>query len=245
MKIKEIPMSIEEFELMEHPFGWKAEYWDGKAVLTPREQHVRTKLCLTPRSLEVTDNFMAANPMLKPQMIAAFYEAFQDSVEFCNWPELEIQKHAERNINNYFAGVRGEPLPVSVMVLEPNSYKNAGLALFTNKAGKINLDLLFVKPFYHRKRIATQMVSLAVNKLYERGVREVYSAYHIGNEVSRQWHHSFGFQDIYDRFYIRIKYAWLQHEIWRCQRLNLKDKIDKLRQEKDYWYAKMENEWKD
>lgn len=23
-------MSIEEFELMSHPFGWKAEYWNGQ-----------------------------------------------------------------------------------------------------------------------------------------------------------------------------------------------------------------------
>jgi hypothetical protein len=30
MKSKHIPMSVEEFDLMERPFGWKAEYFSGK-----------------------------------------------------------------------------------------------------------------------------------------------------------------------------------------------------------------------
>lgn len=39
-------MSIEDFEMIEHPFGYKVEYWDGEAVFTPREYNVTTKLGL-------------------------------------------------------------------------------------------------------------------------------------------------------------------------------------------------------
>lgn len=39
-------MSIEEFESMPHPFGWKVEYYNGKAHFTPRPMNVRTKLSL-------------------------------------------------------------------------------------------------------------------------------------------------------------------------------------------------------
>ena len=242
-------MSMAEFHTMQHPFGWKAEYWGGKAVFTPREQHVETKLNLTQRRSIDPDNhpnhnLRAADPTFKPQMIAAFYDAFQDSVEFCNWPEEEIKKYAAKNIHNYFDGVRGEPLPVSVMALESDRDRIAGLALFTNQAGKTKLDLLFVIPAYQRKRIATQMVDWAVNQLYQDNIEQVYSAYHICNENSRQWHHSFGFQDIYDQFYIRRKYAWYCHEIWRHEKLGLTAGVEQLIAARDSWYSQLEDEWK-
>ena len=84
MKSKHIPMSVEEFELMECPFGWKAEYFSGKGHLTPREQLVRTQLTLTPQTA-ASDRIVPVDPSLKEQMIATFFEAFEDSVEFCDW----------------------------------------------------------------------------------------------------------------------------------------------------------------
>lgn len=35
-----VPMSIEEFEHMEHRLGWKHEYWDGAAQLSTQETAV-------------------------------------------------------------------------------------------------------------------------------------------------------------------------------------------------------------
>ena len=58
MKSKHIPMSVEEFELMEHPFGWKAEYFSGKGHLTPREQLVRTQLTLAPQAIVASDRIV-------------------------------------------------------------------------------------------------------------------------------------------------------------------------------------------
>jgi hypothetical protein len=51
MESKHIPMSVEEFEFMEHPFGWKTEYFSGKAHLTPRKHLVRTKRTLSPQAV--------------------------------------------------------------------------------------------------------------------------------------------------------------------------------------------------
>lgn len=244
MKRQYIPMSIEEFHNMQHPFGWKAEYWDGKAVFTPRDWHVKTKLNLQVRSPAKRFDFIPTDPSLKAQMIEAFFEAFEDSVEFCNWPLEQIREQANKNINNYFAGIRGEPLPVSTIALQPNQEHIAGLVLFTNKKGRINLDLLFVKPLAQRKGIATEMVSFAVKQLFDQGVREIYSAYHICNQNSQHWHHSFGFEDMYDQFYIRMKYSWFRHEIWRHQKLGCNHPIKQLIQERDYWYSQLEDEWK-
>jgi hypothetical protein len=90
-------------------------------------------------------------------MIATFFEAFEDSVEFCDWSLDAILTHATKNINNYFQGVRGKPHPVSRMALEPHSDRLIGLALFVeNKQEQIELDLLLVQPSRQRMGIATQ-----------------------------------------------------------------------------------------
>ena len=84
MKSKPIPMSVEEFEIMSYPFGWKAEYWDNNAHLSPREYIVKTRVVLEHHPLVPSFNPMPADPSFKEQMIEAFFETFKDSVEFCD-----------------------------------------------------------------------------------------------------------------------------------------------------------------
>jgi GNAT superfamily N-acetyltransferase len=234
MKSKHISMSVEEFRLMEHPFGWKAEYFSGEGHLTPREHLVRTQLTLAPQAIAESrrtgfpsmaatqavgsERIVPVDPSLQEQTIAAFLEAFEDSVEFCDWSVDDIRIHARKNITNYFQGVRGKPHPVSRMALEPNSQQILGLALFVeNKAEsfrsglptmettqaqeQIELDLLFVKPSHQRMGIATKMVASAINNLYADGIEDLRCGYHICNEGSRAWQHSLGFQEIPDYFY--------------------------------------------
>lgn len=83
-------MSFKEYELMPHPFGWKVEYWDGNAHLTPRYYGVKTKLALQHRAINESWRIVPANIAFKEQAIAIFFETFQDSVEFCDWPTEEI-----------------------------------------------------------------------------------------------------------------------------------------------------------
>lgn len=176
-------------------------------------------------------------------MIAAFFEAFKDSVEFCDWSEDEIRVHAEKNISQYFDGVRGKPHPASVMALAPNGQTLVGLALLVHGPdGHIHLDLLLVIPLHQRKGLATDMVAVAVNPLFVAGVRELYSSYHICNQDSQKWHHSFGFETIYDPFYIRLKLAWCRHEIGRHEKLGLQDKVNELTKEKDFWHRQLEKQ---
>jgi N-acetylglutamate synthase-like GNAT family acetyltransferase len=245
MKSIEIPMTSEEFEMREHPFGWKAEYWGGKAVFTPRYHIVTTKLDLTYRTINQRYPLLPVDIIFKEQMIEAFFESFQDSVEFCNWSLEEIQAEATRNINRYFLGKRGEPLSFSVIAVESETNHLIGLALFTKKyEQQTHLDLLLVKPSYQRKGVGKSMVSSAINQLCDQGMTELYSAYHICNQLSQQWHHAMGFKGIYDQYYIRLKYSWYRHEIWRHEQLMLNDKITSLIQQRDYWYNQLEDDWK-
>jgi GNAT superfamily N-acetyltransferase len=246
MKSQHIPMPFEAFEAMPRPFGWKAEYWDGQAHLTPREVNVRARLLLTPRETGVSGCALKPlDPADPAPLIAAFFDAFRDSVELCDWPTQRVRSHAEENIRRYFQGGRGEPLPVSVRACEPGSGEVVGLALFVrNREGLAELDLLFVRPSCRRRGIATQMVSGAVNRLHREGVRELRSAYHICNEPSREWHHRFGFREIPDPFYCRLKHSWYRHEMARREKLGITEGLESLRRERDRWRAQLtEEEW--
>lgn len=260
MKSQHIPMSIEECELMAHPFGWKVEYWNGQAHLSPREHHVRSKLTLEYREIEESWKIIPFDQSFQVQAIAAFFEAFQDSVEFCNWSTAEIREHITKNINNYFQEVRGKPLPVSIVALDgvstesPLENRLVGLALFVeNKKAQTVLDLLFVKPQYQRMGIATQMVTVAANALYKNGVRELYCDRHICNECSHDWQRQYGFQDILDPFYCRLKYSWYRNEIWRREKLGQIEDLELLQIERDRWHDtgvsvlrdRLGDEWKD
>lgn len=127
MKTRYIPMSIREFELMQYPFGWKAEYADGNAIFTPRELYVSTQVKIQRRSVSTSYHLIPANPSFKPQIISAFFDCFQD---------------------------------------------------------------------------------------------------------------------IYDQFYIRLKYAWFRHEIWRHEQLGLPDRIEELTRRRDDWHSQLQDDWK-
>jgi ribosomal protein S18 acetylase RimI-like enzyme len=197
---------------------------------------VRTQLILTPQAVTESNQIVPVDPSLKEQMIATFFAAFEDSVEFCDWSLDDILAHARKNITNYFQGVRGKPHPVSRIALEQNSQQIIGLALFVeNKEQRVVLDLLLVKPSYQRMGIATQMVTSAINSLYAEGIENLWSGYHICNDQSCAWHQKLGFKEIPEYFYCRLKAAWYRDQIWRQEKLGEMEQLEQLRAEKDRW----------
>jgi GNAT superfamily N-acetyltransferase len=247
MKRKNIPMSFAEYEVLAYPFGWKAEYWDGQARLTPRSVGVKTRLDLISyRSNQQTasqqHSLVQADATYADQMIAGYFEAFADSVEFCDWSVGEIEKSAERDISGYFASKRGDPLPVSVVALEPNTQQLTGLALFVLKADRRPfLELLYVRSRFQRQGVATAMLNWSIERLIAANFHELFSTYHICNDQSRQWHHKMGFQNIYDAFYSRLKLAWINHEILRRQTLELTG-LEELIKARADWQSRLESD---
>lgn len=244
MKRRNIPMSFADYELLEKPFGWKVEYWDGQARFTPRGIGVKTRIdltadCLSRQSMQHT--LIPVDSTYTEQMIEKYIEVFSDSVEFCGWPLEDIKASAVRDIQRYFAGKRGEPLPASVVAIEPNSRQLMGLALFILKRDKRpHLELLYVRSQFQRQGIATAMVLSGINHLRSTDFNELFSAYHICNLDSRQWHHKFGFQDVYDVYYIRLRLGWLHREIWRREKLGDAEEIDFLIKERDQWQTQLD-----
>jgi GNAT superfamily N-acetyltransferase len=241
MELPVIPMSFEAYEVMERPFGWKVEYWDGHARLSPRAIGVTTKVNLSLRNSSHNYILVPVCPDDREAMITGYCETFSESVEFCGWPMASIAESGAKDIGNYFSGKRGEPLSASVMALAPDSQAFAGLALVIHRPNYgAYLDLLYVRPEFQRQGVATAMLNWAIAHLIESGFPTLSSSYHICNKPSQRWHHRHGFEDEYDWYYARLKVGWYEMEIWRREKLGLTEGLDDLRRECDRWAAQVD-----
>lgn len=136
-------------------------------------------------------------------------------------------------------------LTVSKMTVEPKTNTLIGLALFlTNSEGDSELDLLFVSPNWQRRGVASEMAAAAVNELVESGSSTLYSTFHICNEQSRAWHLKFGFAELPDQMYCRLKYSWYKHEIWRNEKLGALENVEELKRNRDHWLAQLDEVFK-
>jgi len=219
-------MAWEEWERMPWRFGWKHEYWDGHAHLTPRQDHVHVRFGLgsSPRVIAVAPARLSVRPVVPaseaPQeLVQTFIEAFEDGVEFCDWPAEKVDEHARRNITDYFAGRRGRPLlKVSRLALDEVDHI-VGAALLGEREAGPTLDLLMVRPDFRRRGISDALVGVAAEKLYAQGAAVLRSAYCVSNVESGLWHRAFGFQEEPDLSLARLRRMFFAHEASRHEGL--------------------------
>ena len=241
-----IPMSYDEFQTIERPLGWKTEYWDGYARLTPRGIGVKTRLSFEAASIvEHTNSTELTLAVPTPdgiqKMIDGYIASFINSVEFCGWPINQIFEEAYRDISLYFKGKRGKPLSASTIVQDPKTQTVIATALFTDKKEQgACLELLYVSPSYQRKGIGTHIIHRSIRLLAQQGYSQLTSRYHICNHHSRQFYHKLGFQDVCDRYYLRTYTAWLRNEIHRRETLKMLDDLEDMKQEQKQLQEKLE-----
>ncbi|MEL6900355.1 MAG: GNAT family N-acetyltransferase [Cyanobacteria bacterium J06606_4] len=244
-------MSYDEFDTIERLLGWKTEYWDGCARLSPRSVGVKTILSFESFTQPEKTNLQTL-AIITPTadyaqaILDCYIAAFVNSVEFCGWPIDRIFEEAQRDISLYFEGKRGKPLSASAIVLEPQTNHVIGTALITDKEEQDEevqgacLGLLYVRPTYHREGIGTRMIARGVKELTQQGYDQITSRYHICNHQSRQFYHKLGFQDVHDRYYLCTYTGWLRNEILRRERLKMFDGLDAMKQEQEQLQAKLD-----
>jgi GNAT superfamily N-acetyltransferase len=217
-------MTWEEWERLPWRFGWKHEYWDGHAHLTPRQDHVHVRAGLRePWVAAVAPAHLfvhPVNPSDERGLVDAFIETFEDGVEFCDWPAEKIHEHARSNIADYFAGRRGESLPEASRLALGGEKQIIGAALLNEREAGPTLDLLMVRPGFRRRGIARALVEAGVETLHEQGVSgALRSAYHVANEESTRWHRAFGFEEEPDLHLARLRQTYFFHEMSRHEGL--------------------------
>lgn len=228
MRDRSVSMTVDEYHLLPFEPGWKCEYWNGKAHYSPRYHAVVTSVVVAPR--DVNADCLLRQPAesdieaLTPVYVAAFGE----TIEYFGYSREQIAEAARRDLIHYFAGEHGQPTSASCLAMasgantggpKPDEENLAGVAMVTSTANGPLLYLLFVAPQWHRRGLATAMVSTAINELHELGEKALTSKYHIGNEQSMIWHQRFGFVEELDLRRARLYMQQARTELWRREKI--------------------------
>lgn len=224
-------------------FGWKHEYCDAQAYLTPRHNHVAVRTRVAPRRV-----VLAPGVALRPvsiddaeALIESFIDTFEDGVEFCDWEIERTHAHARHNIIDYFAGRRGAPHAASRLAAHTHAQGEAdnrvlAAALFTRKPDAPVLDLLMVRLHFRRRGIAGALVGAAMNDFFEQGETLLRSAHEIANEESAGWHRAFGFTEEPDLTLARLRREFYRHEMHRREHVQAEaDAYARMKAEYEMW----------
>lgn len=243
MQSRHITMTLEEYELLPFEPGWKCEYYDGQAHFTPRYHPVITTLQVSPRVFTAPCLLRPAATVDAETLAETYVLSFGATLEYCDYTDQEMRKAAERALHDHFMGERGNPLSASRVAVDPqNSERLLGAALLLTGRECARLDLLFVHPDWQGRRLATALVSDAVNHLHLYGERHLMSRYHIGNDASRRWHQQFGFIEEPDLQRARLYWRATQSELRRRAQLNDLTNAERacLEAEREYWQAQVD-----
>lgn len=215
-------MTEEEYDLLPYQAGWKCEYYDGRAHSTPRHTAVIVRAPVTVRGVDkhIARLVRPVIPDDAPCLIQAFYEAFRNTVEYCDWEDEAIRASAQSAIRSYFSGKRGSPHPASFLsVAATNPATVTGAALVVQGRECPTLDILFIRPRWQRRGLANALVSSAMNALFASGETHLGSAFDLANESSRVWHERFGFVELPDLFLAQSRAYAARHELWRREKM--------------------------
>lgn len=251
VRSEQIEMPLDEFERLPWRWGWKYEYMDGCAIVSPRDHYVFVRAPVTPHlaSLPCDDHDLhiqsvAAHddPVDIKRLVSAFIDAFVETAEFCDYEYAQIEAAAWKRINGFFASKHGRPHPASRIAIVPDEHHPVvGAALIARREDGPVLDLLFVRRAWQRTGLATRLVARVMNELYVAGATSLRSAYHVANEQSAAWHRRFGFEEEPDLFLTKLRLGWTRHEIHRrksaadsgevAERERLEDEANRLREQ--------------
>jgi GNAT superfamily N-acetyltransferase len=201
-----LPMSFDEFERMEHRLGWKHEYWDGAARLSPQESAVVALRLPLDRPLPVNrpplngGRVRLVCPDDEAALVELFVRTFDDAIEFAGWPETDYHRHARESTASFFglpsgsrAGRSGRR-DASFLIEIGTSVLGAVLVRSADR-GPI-VEPIMVDAAHRRGGLATALLAASIESLRSHVEAALFSRCHLGNAASVAWHAANGFEEI-------------------------------------------------
>ena len=240
-----LPMSFEEWELLPYQPGWKYEYWDGRAHITPNHQTAVTTAPVTPRPINAPCTIRHVLPEDEASLLAVYMAAFADNQAFCDYTTERLLDAARRDLREGFTGHRAPLLPASrvAVATEATGEQLVGAALLSRdrEYGPV-LDLLFIRPQWQRHGLATALVASAMNALHQAGEGTLTSCYQLANPTSQAWHRAFGFVERPDLRYAQAYHHRARQELFRREKAEDLTAAERaaLHAEVQYWRDQIE-----
>jgi GNAT superfamily N-acetyltransferase len=211
------PLPAEEWERLSRPPGWKYEYFDGCVHISPGYQFAVTTVEVGPRPINTSCPLRPVRTEDEEPLLALYLEAFENDPVYCDYTDEQFRQAAANDLRESFVGRRAPLLAASRVAETADSESTVvGAALVSREPeyGPV-LDLLFIRPRWQRRGVATALVASTLNGLDQAGERTLTSCYHLANVASQAWHRVFGFLERPDlrNAEVYARYSW--HELSR------------------------------
>lgn len=229
---------------MPRRLGWKHEYWDGYARLSPRHKLVYLRKVLDPKEAsslpEIPEGYRlrAVKRTDAAELEALYLASFKDTVEFFGWSQERVFKQAHKDIRAYLEGTRGRASLHSHVGEQGGNL--AGAALVVHPADRPPaLALLMVHPAHRRRGLAATAVGWVARELHRDGEHLLRTACHIANEDAAAFYRAMGFIEEEDLFLAQLRRAHYGQEWARLQRAGVEhaELAENVRKEYELWSA--------
>jgi hypothetical protein len=215
----ELPITIDQFHRLPRNSAYKYEYWDRRAVLTPRPKSQRAVLDLRPLPKE---GAWDVRPLPIDQiegLAGCFLSAFHNGQPFASLTPDEAKAAARDCLTRTRIGADG-PLvpPACFQVFGRDDARPSGAALVTlssedvlenpfggdwtdppadaldRRLGRPHLTWIFVNMWEARRGAGTRLLAEVVEALLGLGYTQLASTFLQGNDASTLWHWRNGFR---------------------------------------------------
>ena len=238
-------MTFEDFWSLPHELGWKFEYFDGEAHLSPKCHHCVAHLRLGEFVASISSAAVDVRKLAldrdRETLIELYCAAFDDSIDFCDCSKDLIAKNANNDIGCFLNQRRGPINSATRLAWDSRGQLAGGILVADTEPPRFEVDdvdgpeqlLVMVRPDRARTGVGLAMLSAVVADLRKQKHELLRSAYTVGNSGSRSWHHAMGFED---RPNWLLLGHYVQHERWELDRLKAADALsvedEKLRRDK-------------
>ncbi len=226
LSLPRLKITIEEFDAMPHLIGWKHEYWDGMARLSPSHTavaHLRLNLQRPSSQQErptLGSQFLLRNvlPSDAADLIELHCRAFDESVEYAGYGADDYLRCVTDSIQGFYgapnrSGYSAGELAGSSAV-EANGKLVAALLLRQDRNDGWVIAPVMVDEGYQRQGLAQAMLRQTVDWLREHAVDELNSRCQLSNSKSLAWHAAVGFHEQPTSFAAGHR---ANHHRWMCR----------------------------